>query len=188
MKSYRVSILALCLLWLGIISACALSESQASTSTNSASVSRLIVISPVLVPDPRIRVLMQAEGILFSTDESGDYLVLTRIENRIQPVWVLSRTSEFLGLEIREIMSVVKTTNSFPAEITRKLLRRNAVIKIGAWHITKSTEGEALVFSVKVDASNLKASTLSTIINFVGLTAGGMKDELESEDSFWSPF
>jgi hypothetical protein len=149
------------------------------------------------VVDTRVAALLQAEQTKFSIDGDGDYLIRCRGEsNRVQTVWVNSGTAVFENVEIREIWSVAyESAEPLPAEIAQTLLERNSVLKLGAWSVdSASTNRVFVVFKVRTDANNQKASSLDSMIDFVAMTASGMSDELDryfdsgKKIKVWSPY
>ncbi len=171
-----------CLFYLAPIQAATLSKPEVGEPET-------IIIRTFL--DPRIMQLLEAEKLKYTIDDDGDYLVrmMDSASKNIVSIWIISYTSAFNALEVREIRAITHTFSTPPSgKIATKLLRRNAVIKIGAWSLARSGDKFTLQFSIKLDAEMLRASTLRELLNFVALTSGGMQKEISSlGDEIWEP-
>lgn len=101
--------------------------------------------------DRRVERILLQEDITYSIDEDGDFRVVFDLgEGRSQLAYIISDTSDYEGLEIREIWSVGYQSEEgpFPADVANLLLEDTFTRKLGGW---ARDEGMA-VYIVRLDA------------------------------------
>jgi hypothetical protein len=129
--------------------------------------------------DERVKTALDQEGWSYEIDEDGDFKMIVNFssEGRTQLVWVISRTLEAQGMEVREVWSPVYNSASgeIPSDIAMWGLERSWDQIIGSL----ATDGQGTVYFVaKVDA-DAPAEVLSKVIRVAASTG----DELEKEKS-----
>lgn len=137
-------------------------------------------------PDPRIQRTLNELEIRHQITEDGDFQVSFELEGgRSQSAFIRSRTYEFLGLEIREVLSAALLSQGpFDARTANILLQQNTCLKIGAWGVSMdSEEVHAAVFTAKISA-DLPAQELLGVIEAVIRTADEMEARLSGRDDF----
>lgn len=139
-------------------------------------------------PDPRVKKLLDSAKIKYSTNDSGNYIVSFTMENnpeRSHGVFVVSATENYKGTEIREIWSVAAILPGYPDEYTiYDMLQTNSTIKIGAWAMEETDEGEVwVIYTVKVPA-NLSSKDLVNFIYFVAEICDEWEEEYVGEDIY----
>jgi len=128
--------------------------------------------------DPRVRAILDAEGIKYETDTDGDYRIVFGFDdNRSQVVFVNSNTETFAGVEIREVWSVgLKGGGQLSAAVANDLLVRNGQYKVGAWQVSRSGDQLIALFKVALSA-DADRSELVPVLSAVAVQA----DEVEKE-------
>ena len=121
--------------------------------------------------DPRVAQALDSLGLKYSVNSSNNYKVVYSMEDgsgRSHLAFVVSKTSKYRSLEIREIWSIAAILDEYPdAEVVDYMFTMNSTTKIGAWAIEVSDDGEVWVmYTVKVPA-DLSADELNDIIYFV---------------------
>ena len=143
------------------------------------------------IADQRVAKLLREANVKYLTDQDGDYLVTySFVTNRTQQVWINSTTSKYGTLEVREIWATAYVSDRpLSAEVANALLKRSSAIIIGGWSIVKPRNSWAVVFRIKVDAANQKASSLASMVELAAVTANGVNEELtaSSGSNLWSP-
>lgn len=133
--------------------------------------------------DPRVASALRSIGIPPETDEDGDYrLTLPVTAGRTQLVWIMSRTQEWGGLEIREVWSPgFRTAGRLDLEMARRLLGENTARKLGAWRIMGTGDRESAVFAVQVEA-DATGEILRDVLQLVSAVADAMERETVGSD------
>jgi hypothetical protein len=105
--------------------------------------------------------------------------------NRSQLAFIRSKTFEFAGIEMREIVSAgLKSMGPFDARTANILLKQNAQAKLGCWGVQEDSKGNHVaVFCANVSA-NLSGQTLLAAIQAVLVTADQMEERLSGGDDF----
>jgi hypothetical protein len=143
--------------------------------------------SEVATLDQRVIDALDQMGVNHGVEpKSGDIIVLVEFTgNRTQQVHIDSITREFMGVEMRTISSIaLGSEGPFDARTANFLLRENADLEFGAWHVIYDTENNHYaVFSVTVSAA-LRAKPLVDLIGMVASTADGTENRLTGLDQF----
>lgn len=131
--------------------------------------------------DPRVRDMLTAADLRFSTDGDGDYSVRFRIgEGRPpQSVLIRSETARLLDLEMRDLVSVGLSGSGEPPEgLFDDLLLRNAQTDLGDWEwAAPDDDGDwAVLFRAKVPARMTPAS-FKAALRLVARTAADFAAE-----------
>lgn len=136
--------------------------------------------------DPRVAKALDDLGIKYRVDADGDFQFIFGLqEDRSQSGFIRSRTSEFAGIEIREIVSPAMTSQGpFDARTANILLDQNSRVKLGAWATQHNAEGHHIaVFIVKI-AADLEGEPLLAAIAATLATADDMEKSLVGNDQF----
>ncbi|PKL23333.1 MAG: hypothetical protein CVV47_15505 [Spirochaetae bacterium HGW-Spirochaetae-3] len=138
--------------------------------------------------DPRVAEALDSLGIKYSVNSSNNYKVVYRMDNdpdRSHLVFVVSKTSIYRSVEIREIWSIAAILDEYPdSEMIHRLLSMNSTTKIGAWAIEESEDGEIwLMYTTKILAG-LKPEELKDTIYFVAEVCDEMEAELVGDDNY----
>lgn len=143
--------------------------------------------SETATPDQRVIDALDQMGVHHGVEpNSGDIIVLVEFTGkRTQQVHIDSITREFMGVEMRTISSIaLGSEGPFDARTANFLLRENADLEFGAWHVIDDTENNHYaVFSVTVSAA-LRAQSLVDLIGMVASTADGTENRLTGLDEF----
>lgn len=138
-------------------------------------------------PDPRVRALLDELGYQYEIDDDGDYRAVFEFtgEKRSQVVYVNSRTSEYDGLEIREVWSpAIEAKGQLAQKIANRLLEASFDAPLGGWQTIKRNDGKVVaVFAVKLGAS-ADAQTLKKAMNAVLVNADNIEKELSKKDVY----
>lgn len=137
--------------------------------------------------DPRVKEALEAAGLKYSVNSSDNFKVVYQMDSdpdRSHLVFIVSRTSTYRDLEIREIWSVAAILDAFPDdEVVHRLLAMNSTAKLGAWAIEES-EGEVWVmYTVKVPF-DLSPEELNDAIYFVAEVCDELESELTGSDEY----
>ena len=138
--------------------------------------------------DPRVAQALDSLGLKYSVNSSNNYKVVYSMEDgsgRSHLAFVVSKTSKYRSLEIREIWSIAAILDEYPdAEVVDYMFTMNSTTKIGAWAIEVSDDGEVWVmYTVKVPA-DLSADELNDIIYFVAEVCDEMEAEIVGVDEY----
>ncbi|HOZ72259.1 MAG TPA: hypothetical protein PLW80_04230 [Spirochaetales bacterium] len=138
--------------------------------------------------DPRVAQALDSLGLKYSVNSSNNYKVVYSMEDgsgRSHLAFVVSKTSKYRSLEIREIWSIAAILDEYPdAEVVDYMFTMNSTTKIGAWAIEVSDDGEVWVmYTVKVPA-DLSADELNDIIYFVAEVCDELEVELTGDDEY----
>lgn len=101
--------------------------------------------------DRRVERILLQEDITYSIDEDGDFRVVFELdEGRTQLGYIISDTSDYEGIEIREIWSVgyQSEEGEFPADVANRLLEETFNMKLGGW----ARDEDMAVYVVRLDA------------------------------------
>ncbi|KXB97782.1 MAG: hypothetical protein AA908_05100 [Chlorobi bacterium NICIL-2] len=135
--------------------------------------------------DPRVARVLDADSIRYSIDGDGDYRIITQIDStRTQLCFVISRTSTYGKIEVRDVMSVAyKTTGDLPARLMQRLLEQNNRTKIGAWALQREGETTIVLFKTQIAADAELVPLLHAVIA-VSHTADELEKELTGKDDY----
>ncbi len=138
--------------------------------------------------DPRVAEALDSLGVKYSINSSNNYKVVYSMEDgsgRSHLAFVVSKTSKYRSLEIREIWSIAAILDAYPdAETVDYMFTMNSTTKIGAWAIEVSDDGEVWVmYTVKVPA-DLEPDELNDIIYFVAEVCDELEVELVGGDEY----
>lgn len=125
--------------------------------------------------DPRVETILEDLDIKYEIDEDGDYRVIFEVEDgRSQLAFIRSATSEYKGLEVREILSIAYRSERdvIPADVATTLLEDTYNKKLGCW----GKQGKTVVFIVRIDA-DADAKSLESSLMYALAAA----DEMEAE-------
>ena len=133
--------------------------------------------------DSRVKSRLDELGLKYKIDEDGDFRVLFSFEDgRKHEGFILSETSRFEGLEIREVISVGHVSDGpLDADLANAFLIFNSNVKFGAWQI-RSNDGErcVVVFSALV-AADTDSKSLDVVLRAVIVTAENVKRKLNAQ-------
>ncbi len=135
--------------------------------------------------DPRVKRVLDQTDLKYTIDKDGDYRFLFDLPNdRVQVVFINSKTEKYGNFEIREIWSAgYQSDTPFSAAIANRLLVNNFETKLGAWQTTRLNNKNVAVFTAKVDAS-LNAQQLEGVLTAVRKIADEMEKEITGKDDF----
>lgn len=136
-------------------------------------------------PDPRVQKLLDEAEVNYIIDDDGDFRVIHRIDStRTQLAWIISRTSTYGKIEVRDVMSVAyKTTGDLPGQLVRRLLEQNNRTKIGAWALQREGDVSIVLFKTQIDA-NAEFGPLLHAVLVVTNTADELELELTGKDDY----
>lgn len=102
-----------------------------------------------------------------------------------QKVFVNKYTDTYLGLEVREVYSLIYESTVKPsADLLSKLLYFNGTLKFGGFKMEKYSSGKYVIYmSVKIDA-NANLELFQDALKMVGGTATDMESKLFNRDKF----
>jgi len=138
--------------------------------------------------DPRIAEALDSLGVKYSVNSSNNYKVVYRMDDdpdRSHLVFIVSKTSSYRSVELREIWSIVAILDEYPGDETiHRLMSMNSTTKLGAWAIEESDDGEIwLMYTTKVPAA-LSPDELKDIVYFVAEVCDEMEAELVGVDEY----
>lgn len=137
--------------------------------------------------DTRVRAMLDELGYQYEVDADGDFRAVFEFEGekRSQVVYVNSRTSEYDGLEIREVWSpAVEAKGALPQKVANRLLEASFDAPLGGWQSLKQADGKVIaVFAVKLGA-DADAPTLKKAMNAVLSHADEMEKEFSDKDTY----
>mgnify|MGYP001201355123 CR=1 FL=1 len=138
--------------------------------------------------DPRIAEALDSADVIYTVKSSGNYYVEYKMDNndeRSHGVYVVSETETYRGIEIREIWAVAAVVYELPDMDTLvTLMETNSTIKVGAWAMEVSEDGEVWVlYTIKVPAE-LDGERLSTLIYFVAEMCDEFEEEYVGDDVY----
>jgi hypothetical protein len=134
--------------------------------------------------DGRIAKQLDKLGIKYTTLDTGNFSIDNDLESgRTQSVYIMSSTSTYGGMEIREIWSNAGKFDAAPtAEQMMELFTDNGNRDIGAWNLEASDNGAYLAyFSIKVPVY-LRDKDLSDMIDLAAAAADEMELKLFNKD------
>ena len=124
--------------------------------------------------------LLEDSEIEHTATQTGHYQIEQKLPaNKTQTVFVAKDTEYFQRADVRKIWAMVSVSKEAPtSDLMMRLLRQNAVTKIGDWAIEKNSNGEYMVIYVaKLDAT-APDEALKGTIDYVARIAKAMNDEL----------
>jgi hypothetical protein len=135
--------------------------------------------------DPRVKAVLDQQGLKYEIDNNGDFKLEIQMEgNRTQLVWIESATEQVGGMEIRYMLSpAYKTKGTLSAEVANKLLADSASKKLGAWQVFKGNDSSVAIFCSKV-AANSNPADLVASLQITLNSADEMEKTLSSKDDF----
>ena len=137
--------------------------------------------------DRRISAQLDELGLQYEIDKDGDFRTVFKFtdESRTQIVYINSRTSQYDGLEIREVWSpAYESVDPLPAIVANRLLRASFDAPLGGWQSWRQPDGKYIaVFSVKLGA-DADGETLRKAMNAAISHADEMEKELTDGDTF----
>lgn len=129
--------------------------------------------------DPRVRRALEQENWEYNINEDGNFRLTVRTgDDRTHIVLIFSNTNRVMGLETREIWSVVYRQEGggpVPNSIAQWALQKSSDLTVGS---LASTGGGDIYFNIKLDAS-ASPSVLSDAIELAAVVG----DDLEQEKS-----
>jgi len=133
--------------------------------------------------DRRIERLLDEVDLKFEIDSDGDFKVGNKFDSgRTHIIYINSHTEKYGNLEIREIWSVgFISDGQLTPTVMRKLLKKNADMKLGSWKIGNSDGKELAVFYAQIAADTDK-DTLLRSLQLVSQAADLMENELTGKD------
>ena len=144
--------------------------------------------SPAVECDPFVKKELDTQGIEYSITKNGDFKIVRKVDNdRIQAVYIQSKSMNYKGIEVREVWSYARIydrKSDLKESDIYMALSKNATYKFGAWQIRKdNTNAYFLNFSVKT-ASDAKGTTLKDIIDVVAMRGDEIEKELTNADKY----
>lgn len=135
--------------------------------------------------DQRIKKLLDQTDMKYTIDKDGDFRFLFELpNNRVQVVFINSKTEKYSGFEIREIWSAgYQSDTQFSPAIANRLLVNNFETKLGAWQTTRLNNKNVAVFTAKVDAV-MTVQQLEVVLTAVRRIADEMEKEITGRDDF----
>lgn len=138
--------------------------------------------------DSRVKKMFDSMNVKYTINSSGNFVVSYTMENnpeRSHGVFVVSSTETYKGSEIREIWSVAAVLPSYPDEYTvKEMFETNSTIKVGAWAMEETDEGEVwVIYTVKVLA-NMSAKDLTNLVYFVAEICDEFEEEYVGDDIY----
>ena len=137
--------------------------------------------------DSRVRALLDELGYQYEVDTDGDFRAVFEFEGekRSQVVYINSKTSDFDGIEIREVWSpAIESKGPFTPKIANRLLEASFDAPLGGWQCLKQSNGRYVaVFAIKLGA-DADAQTLKKAMNAVLSHADEMEKEFSKKDAF----
>ncbi len=124
--------------------------------------------------------LLEDAEIEHTATQTGHYKIEQKLAGeKTQTVYVAKETEYFQRADVRKIWALVSVSKDAPSsDLMMRLLRQNAVTKIGDWAIEKNTQGEYMVIYVaKLDAT-APDEALKGTIDYVARIAKAMSEEL----------
>jgi hypothetical protein len=140
----------------------------------------------MLSHDLRVEGALQKLHLSYHIDDDGDFALDWRLhDNRTQRIWIGSRTHQLGPFEIREVWSIVAYFPYIPSEkISRTLLEKNTLFKIGSFCYQKRNDGSYIViFSARIPA-DLPPRDLGAVLLAVAQTADEAEKEIMGTDDF----
>ncbi|MCX7930618.1 MAG: hypothetical protein N2663_07865 [Chlorobi bacterium] len=136
-------------------------------------------------PDPRVKAILEEADVKYTIDGDGDYRVVNRVDStRTQLAWILSRTSNYGKIEVRDVISIAyKTSENLSPRLMQRLLEANNRTKIGAWAIQREGDQTIVLFRTQI-AANTDALLLLHAILAVTLSADALEQELLGTDDY----
>lgn len=132
-------------------------------------------------PDPRLSAALDAAGIRYSVQSSGDLQVAATLGNeRTQSIVLRSQTHAYRNEEWREVYSVAHRIDEdapLDAALARRLLDANNTLVMGAWGMDRGKL--TLIVRLPARSSPLR---LVDAIDFVAEVADTLEAELDTED------
>jgi len=135
--------------------------------------------------DPRVRTALTALSEKFVVDSDGDFkLVRDTSDGRTQVAWVISKTSTYGSMEIREIISpAFKTGGTLSMAMALRLLQENNKYKIGAWRLVGEGANQAVYYAIQISA-DVDAQSLNAAIKSATLIADALEKEIVGTDDY----
>ena len=135
--------------------------------------------------DPRVRTALTALSEKFVVDSDGDFkLVRDTSDGRTQVAWVISKTSTYGTMEIREIISPpFKTGGTLSMAMALRLLQENNKYKIGAWRLVGEGANQAVYYAIQISA-DVDPQSLSAAIKSATLIADALEKEIVGTDDY----
>ncbi len=138
--------------------------------------------------DPRVKKALDSLGLKYSVNSSNNFKVVYRMEDdadRSHLVFIVSKTSTYRSVEIREIWSIAAVLNEYPGEdVVKRLMTMNSTTKIGAWAIEASEDGEVWVmYTVKIPY-DVSPKQLNDTVYFVAEVCDELEAELTGDDEY----
>lgn len=136
-------------------------------------------------PDARIQRLLDENKIKYTIDDDGDFRCIVGTDsNRTQLVWIVSQTSKYLQLEIREVVSAaLKTNKPLPEKLMQWMLTDNNQKKFGAWAIQQEGDVTAILFKIHI-AADADFETLAHALLAAAYTADALEKEITQRDDY----
>ncbi len=110
--------------------------------------------------DARVRRALDEQNLNYTELENGNYRLHYTLENdRTHLVLVESVTSEFGGMEIRDVWGMAWKGSELPPGTAQELLQDNGLKKIGGWEVHEQADGGIfLIFNAKIPAESDSAA------------------------------
>jgi len=149
---------------------------EAATAAQTANASKM---------DPRVRQALDAQNLNYTELENGNYRLHYTLEgDRTHLVLVESVTSEFGGMEIRDVWGMAWKGSELPYGTARKLLEDNALKKIGGWEVHEEADGDIfLIFNAKIPADS-DGAALASATEAVAAVADEWEQRLMGSDDY----
>ncbi len=136
--------------------------------------------------DPRVAKALDELEINYTIDEDGDFKFGFELKDgRSQLGFIKSKTQEFAGIEMREVISAgLRSFGPLDARTANFLLEFNSTIKVGAWSVIRNAEDDHLAIFSATIAADLEGELLLGVIYAVLSTADEIEERLSGRDDF----
>ena len=132
--------------------------------------------------DPRVRRALDSAEVKYTIDKDGDFRIGWNTEDsRDHMVFVNGKTSEFGGMEVREVWAIGFRADSVDANNLQALLELNHSYKLGAWEIAVQNGKTVAIFCVKIPA-DASGETLRAVSCIVAHVADKVESEATNKD------
>ncbi|MCG6118199.1 MAG: hypothetical protein MEQ07_08425 [Aquimonas sp.] len=134
--------------------------------------------------DPRLRAVLEAEGLEYTVGHGGDLEVLIRFsdDSRSQFVRLQSSTRRYRNIEFRDIYSTAyqfDLSRGLDPALARRLLEANNTYTVGFWAVQDDR-----VFSIARIPGQASPAMVREAIRFVAAEADELERELLGSDDY----
>ena len=142
------------------------------------------VLAEEVAPDPRMEKLLKKARLEYQYDASAGFKLVNRFSTeRLQAVFIESRTHEVGNMEVRKLWSIAHMADQVDDALLRRLMIDNQNLKVGRWSIAQVNGQEAVIFSATMDADARLGELLSNLSIVTG-SADELEQEFGGKDSY----